>query len=100
MKIQKKNQLIERQRIPYIAAEQVVLRIASAAAVFCSIALFINGTLELTYCLIILVSTFMVYSQLKSAKEMFFILSMINTSIDRACCCANHQKEDHVRKLL
>ena len=29
---QKKNQLIERQRIPYIAAEQVVLRIASAAA--------------------------------------------------------------------
>ena len=43
---QKKNQLIERQRIPYIAAEQVVLRIASAAAAFCSIALFINGTLE------------------------------------------------------
>lgn len=53
---QKKNQLIERQRIPYIAAEQVVLRIASAAAAFCSIALFVNGTLELTYCLIILPS--------------------------------------------
>lgn len=80
---QKKNQLIERQRIPYIAAEQVVLRIASAAAVFCSIALFINGTLELTYCLIILVSAFMVYSQLESAGEMFFMLSMIDASIDR-----------------
>lgn len=66
---QKKNQLIERQRIPYIAAEQVVLRIASAAAAFCSIALFINGTLELTYCLIILVSAFMIYSQLESAGE-------------------------------
>ena len=69
----RKNQLIERQRIPYIAAEQVVLRIASAAAAFCSIALFINGTLELTYCLIILVSAFMVYSQLESAGEMFFM---------------------------
>lgn len=80
---QKKNQLIERQRIPYIAAEQVVLRIASAAAAFCSIALFINGTLELTYCLIILVSAFMVYSQLESAGEMFFMLSMIDASIDR-----------------
>ena len=79
----RKNQLIERQRIPYIAAEQVVLRIASAAAAFCSIALFINGTLELTYCLIILVSAFMVYSQLESAGEMFFMLSMIDASIDR-----------------
>ena len=80
---QRKNQLIERQRIPYIAAEQVVLRIASATAAFCSIALFINGALELTYCLIILVSAFMVYSQLESAGEMFFMLSMIDASIDR-----------------
>lgn len=80
---QKKNQIIERQRIPYIAAEQVVLRVASAAAAFCSIVLFIDGTLELTYCLMILVSAFMVYSQLESAGEMFFMLSMIDASIDR-----------------
>ncbi len=80
---QKKNQVIERQRIPYIAAEQVILRIASAAAAFCSIVLFIDGTLELTYCLMILVSAFMVYSQLESAGEMFFMLSMIDASIDR-----------------
>lgn len=69
---QKKNMLLERRRIPYIAAEQIVLRIASATAAFCSIALFINGTLEMTYCLMILVSAFMVYSQLESAGEMFF----------------------------
>ncbi len=80
---QKKNMLLERRRIPYIAAEQIVLRIASAAAAFCSIALFINGTLEMTYCLMILVSAFMVYSQLESAGEMFFMLSMIDASIDR-----------------
>lgn len=80
---QRKNMLLERRRIPYIAAEQAILRIASAAAAFCSIALFINGTLELTYCLMILVSAFMVYSQLESAGEMFFMLSMIDASIDR-----------------
>ena len=80
---QKKNMLLERRRIPYIAAEQIVLRIASATAAFCSIALFINGTLEMTYCLMILVSAFMVYSQLESAGEMFFMLSMIDASIDR-----------------
>lgn len=80
---QRKNMLLERRRIPYIVAEQAILRIASAAAAFCSIALFINGTLELTYCLMILVSAFMVYSQLESAGEMFFMLSMIDASIDR-----------------
>lgn len=80
---QKKNQQIERKRIPYIAAEQIVLRIASAAAAFCSVVLFINGTLELTYCLMILIAAFMVYSQLESAGEMFFMLSMIDASIDR-----------------
>lgn len=80
---QRKNQLIERKRIPYIAAEQIVLRIASAGAAFCSIVLFINGTLELTYCLMILIAAFMVYSQLESAGEMFFMLSMIDASIDR-----------------
>lgn len=80
---QRKNQLIERKRIPYIAAEQIILRIASAAAAFCSVVLFINGTLELTYCLMILIASFMVYSQLESAGEMFFMLSMIDASIDR-----------------
>lgn len=80
---QKKNMLLEKRRIPYIAAEQIVLRIASATAAFGSIALFINGTLEMTYCLMILVSAFMVYSQLESAGEMFFMLSMIDASIDR-----------------
>lgn len=80
---QRKNMLLERRRIPYIAAEQAILRIASAAAAFCSITLFINGTLELTYCLMILVSAFMIYSQLESAGEMFFMLSMIDASIER-----------------
>lgn len=80
---QRKNMLLERRRIPYIASEQAILRIASAAAAFCSITLFINGTLELTYCLMILVSAFMIYSQLESAGEMFFMLSMIDASIDR-----------------
>ena len=80
---QRKNQLIERKLIPYIAAEQIILRIASAAAAFCSVVLFINGTLELTYCLMILIASFMVYSQLESAGEMFFMLSMIDASIDR-----------------
>lgn len=80
---QRKNQMIERQRIPYIVAEQVVLRIISALAAFYSIILFLQGDLNLTICLMVLIATFMVYGQLENAGEMFFMLSMIDTSIDR-----------------
>lgn len=80
---QRKNILLERKKIPYIVAQQALLRAASAAAAFVSVVLFLHGTLSLTYCLMILISAFMVYSQLESAGEMFFMLSMIDASIDR-----------------
>ena len=80
---QRKNLLLEKKKIPYITAEQIVLRIASAAAAFLSVVLFIRGTLDLSICLMILIAAFMVYSQLESAGEMFFMLSMIDASIER-----------------
>lgn len=91
---QKKNLLLERKRIPYIAIEQIVLRIAAACVTFISIMLFLNGTLELTFCLMILVSAFMVYSQLESAGEMFFMLAMIDASIDKVDEVNNAPKID------
>lgn len=80
---QNKNLTLERKRIPYITAEQIVLRVTGGIVTFTSVALYLNGILELTYCLMILVSAFMVYSQLESAGEMFFMLAMIDASIDR-----------------
>ncbi|MGL6200699.1 MAG: ABC transporter ATP-binding protein [Lachnospiraceae bacterium] len=80
---QQKNLMVERQRIPYISAQQIVLRLASAAASFCAIVLYLGGRLDLTICLMILISAFVVYNQLESAGEMFFMLSMIDASIDR-----------------
>lgn len=80
---QQKNLMVERQRIPYISAQQIVLRLASAAASFCAIVLYLRGQLDLTICLMILISAFVVYNQLESAGEMFFMLSMIDASIDR-----------------
>ncbi len=80
---QRKNLLLEKNKIPYITAEQVVLRIAGAVAAFLSVALFFRGAIDLSICLMILIAAFMVYSQLESAGEMFFMLSMIDASIER-----------------
>ena len=77
------NFKLERKRIPYNVLEQVVLRVTSVLAILLSIWLFLQGNMSLFTCLMMVVSAFMVYSELESAGEMFFMLPMIDTSIDR-----------------
>ena len=74
---------LERKRIPYNVLEQVVLRVTSVLAILISIWLFLQGDMSLFSCLMMVVSAFLVYSELESAGEMFFMLPMIDASIDR-----------------
>lgn len=80
---QHQNFKLERKRIPYNVLEQMVLKTASAAAILLSVWLFFNGHMALMTCLMMTVSAFLVYSELESAGEMFFMLPMIDASIDR-----------------
>lgn len=77
------NFKLERKRIPYNVLEQVVLRVTSVLAILVSIWLFLQGNMSLFTCLMMVVSAFLVYSELESAGEMFFMLPMIDASIDR-----------------
>ena len=77
------NFKLERKRIPYNVLEQVVLRVTSVLAILLSIWFFLQGNMSLFTCLMMVVSAFLVYSELESAGEMFFMLPMIDTSIDR-----------------
>ena len=77
------NFKLERKRIPYNVLEQVVLRVTSVLAILLSIWLFLQGNMSLFTCLMMVVSAFLVYSELESAGEMFFMLPMIDASIDR-----------------
>ena len=77
------NFKLERKRIPYNVLEQVVLRVTSVLAILLSIWFFLQGNMSLFTCLMMVVSAFLVYSELESAGEMFFMLPMIDASIDR-----------------
>ena len=77
------NFKLERKRIPYNVLEQVVLRVTSVLAILLSIWLFLQGNMSLFTCLMMVVSAFLAYSELESAGEMFFMLPMIDASIDR-----------------
>lgn len=80
---ERQNFKLERKRIPYNVLEQIVLRVVAVAAILLSIWLFLHGEMSLFTCLMMVVSAFLVYSELESAGEMFFMLPMIDASIDR-----------------
>ena len=80
---QRQNFTLERKRIPYNVLEQVVLRVAAVGAIIFSIWLYLQNAMSLFTCLMMVVSAFLVYSELESAGEMFFMLPMIDASIDR-----------------
>ena len=60
------NFKLERKRIPYNVLEQVVLRVTSVLAILLSIWLFLQGNMSLFTCLMMVVSAFLVYSELES----------------------------------
>ena len=80
---EQQNFKLERKRIPYNVLEQIVLRVTAVVAILLSIWFFLQGSMTLFACLMVVVSAFLVYSELESAGEMFFMLPMIDASIDR-----------------
>ena len=80
---ERQNFKLERKRIPYNVLEQIVLRVTAVAVILLSIWLYLQGSMPLFTCLMVVVSAFLVYSELESAGEMFFMLPMIDSSIDR-----------------
>ena len=80
----RKNEKLEKAMTPYIAMQQLVLYIFSVALMFCAIALYLNGSMELTNSLIMVVCSFMVYEQLKVAGSCVANMRIAEHSIDKA----------------
>lgn len=80
----RKNERLERAMTPYIAMQQLVLYVFGVALMFCSIAFYLNGSMELTDSLIMVVCSFMVYEQLKVAGSCVANMRIAEHSIDKA----------------
>ena len=74
---------LEKAYIPYFGVQQLILRLTSVAVVFISILFCLNGTLEPFMCLLMMVSAFIIYSQLEVAGSMSSLLRSIDVSMDR-----------------
>ena len=61
-----KNLVLEKAINPYVAVQQIILYLCSVAIIFASITFYLNDTLSLVYCLMMMVASFMVFEQLKT----------------------------------
>ena len=80
---ERNNYGLEKTFIPYFGVQQLILRLTSVAVVITSIIFCLNGTMELFMCLLMMISAFIIYSQLEVAGSMSSLLRTIDVSIDR-----------------
>lgn len=69
---------------PYVAMQQLVLNMFSVLLMFCAIAFYLDGSMELTNSLIMVVCSFLVYEQLKVAGSCVANMRIAEHSIDKA----------------
>lgn len=81
--VEKRNYAMEIGFIPYVALQQLVLRLTSVVIVIASIVFYLSGTMELFMCLLMIICGFFVYSELEAAGLMSSFLRLIDASIDR-----------------
>ena len=80
----RKNERLERAMTPYVAMQQLVLYVFGVILMFCAIAFYLNGSMELTNSLIMVVCSFLVYEQLKVAGSCVANMRIAEHSIDKA----------------
>ena len=70
--------------VPYDALKQVVVRVFSVLLLLASIYFWLNGSLSLTYGVILVIASFMVFNDLENAGNMASLLQMLAASMDMA----------------
>jgi len=79
-----RNSKLEKAMTPYVALQQLVLKLSSVIIMLMSIVFFLNGTMALAGCLMMLIASFLVFEQLESAGQGTANMRIAETSIDRA----------------
>lgn len=80
----KENSSMEKSMSPYLWFQQVILDLSSVAIMLLSACFYLQGTMPLAYCLMMIVASFMIFGELKSAGSGMATLRLTEVSIDRA----------------
>jgi ATP-binding cassette subfamily B protein len=77
------NIALEKILVPYICVQSFILKLVGVLMIFLSVTLYISGTMELMSCLLLVISSFIVYAQLDSAGNYSSLLRILDLSVDK-----------------
>ncbi|QQO07774.1 ABC transporter ATP-binding protein [Breznakiella homolactica] len=77
------NFKLEKTFVPYMCFQSITLKFFGLAMLFVSLLFYLNGTMALMNCLLLVISSFMVYSQLESAGNYSALLRVLDLSMDK-----------------
>jgi ATP-binding cassette subfamily B protein IrtB len=80
---EKQNVGLELAFIPFMILQSLILKWVSVVLVIASIGFYLAGAMELSVCLLMVISSFIIYSQMETAGSMSALLRIIDLSIDR-----------------
>lgn len=79
-----KNMAIEKQITPYTSLQQIILNLFGVLIIIASVLLYVNAQMELSNALMMLIFSFMVFEQMKSAGSNMANLRIAEASISKA----------------
>ncbi len=74
---------LEKTFVPYMCLQSIVLKFFGIAMIYLAVSLYISGAMELINCLLLVISSFMVYAQLDSAGNYSSLLRVLDLSMDK-----------------
>ncbi len=78
-----KNLKLERTFVPYNMLQQIILYGTSIFVIAEGLFFYLDGTMELSICLLMTVASFMLFGQLQSAGNTSALLRLLDVSIDK-----------------
>lgn len=79
-----KNIQLTLSSVPWDGVKQLIVRISGVGILYLAINLYLAGSLDMVKCLLLIIASFMVYSELESAGNMASMLQMLSDSMDKA----------------
>ncbi len=78
------NTVMEYALVPYMTLQNVVTKMTGIVMSLCSILFYLEGTMELLNCIVMIISSFLVYASLDSAGNFSGLLRIVEVCVDRA----------------
>ncbi len=81
---EKANFNMEKKFLPYFALQSFVTKAIGIAMSLVSLRLYVNGSMELSVCIVMLICSFMIFNSLDMAGTMSSLLRTVSISVDKA----------------